>query len=126
MCIIKFYKIIFKSGFFQTLKCHTSCIDTKCRCTGMRRNTFCINFNLTILFRYLILLKLCISKCCFQFFFQTDVCRDHGCTTIAHRIGYKATIHRNNFGMFGICHHGHMALFTMDTWEIRIRCKTAG
>ena len=126
MFIVEFYKIIFEAGFCKTFKCHPCCIDTKHRCAGMCRNTFCINADLTIFFCYFVFLKFCLSKRCLKPFFQSCFCRNYGITGVTHSIGNKTAIHGNNFCIFGICHHSHLTLFTMDTWEVCIRCKTTG
>ena len=126
MFIIEFYEVIFESGFCKAFKCHTCCINTKSRCAGMCRNTFCVNTDLTVFFCYFVFLKFCFSKSCFQFFFQPCFRRNNGITGIADSVRNKATIHGNNPGVLRICCHHHHSLFTMNAREIRIWCETTG
>ena len=126
MCIIEGNKIIFKSCFFQAFEGNTRCIDTQCRCTCMSRNTFGIDGQSSLFFGYFIFLQFCLGKCCFQSFFQSLFCRDHGITGVADRIYHKSAVHGNDLCVFGICHHMNAAFFSMDTWIACIRCETTG
>ena len=124
--IIKFNKIVFEACLCKTFHGNTCGVDTKSWSAGMSRYTFCINGDLIFGFCNFIFLQFCFGKHLLQLLLKTSLCRNHSGTVIAYCIRNKATIHGDNSGIFGICHHGHIAFFTMNTWEICIRCKTAG
>ena len=126
MFIIEFYEVIFESGFCKAFKCHTCCINTKSRCAGMCRNTFCVNTDLTVFFCYFVFLKFCFSKSCFQFFFQPCFRRNNGITGIADSVRNKATIMEIILVFLEYAVIITHSLFTMNAREIRIWCETTG
>ena len=92
----------------------------------MGRNSFGIDGKGSVLFCYFIFLKLCLGKSSLKLLFQPCFCRNHGGAVVAHCIGNKSAVHRNDLCILGVCHHGHMPFFAVDTWEIGIRSKAAG
>ena len=100
MGVIEFYKVIFKACFCQAFKGYSCSIDTEMRSAGMGRNTFGVDGESAIFFAYLIFLELRPGKCGFQFFLQTVLIGNNGCTGVTHCIGYKTAVHGDDPGVF--------------------------
>ena len=66
----------------------------------MGRNTFGVDGESAIFFAYLIFLELRPGKCGFQFFLQTVLIGNNGCTGVSHCIGYKTAVYGDDPGVF--------------------------